>query len=213
MKYVRLITLLICLLFADSNCIAQSKSSVSRFEERTISYINKAKSYISANKESIKIDTDNPVESIQVNRYDKEETIDEIVICYYNTDKVLVLMFDKSGKITKVQLMDSHPSGTTFLNKRNFRDMLSWNVVFQKYLIESIKFIKKKQIPFNYKTSVIYFSSRSEDSNKQKIKYDILFNDHTKKLILYLSFDANMKVVKYKIKKDSRSPIDMNISI
>jgi hypothetical protein len=155
MKYNRLIILFISLLFVDTKCIAQSKSLKSSFESRTISYINQAKSYIASHKKSIKIDTDNPVAAIQVDRYDKVETIKEIWIRYYNTDKIFILTFNKSGKITKAQLEDIHPSVFFNLNKRNFKNMLSWNVIFKKYFIESIKFIKKKQIPFNYKTSHI----------------------------------------------------------
>ncbi len=208
----RLIILLIFLLFADANCIAQSKSSESSFEGRTISYVNKAKSYIAANKKSTKIDTDVPVRSIQVERYDKKETIKEIWILYYNTNDSLYLTFNKSGKITNMQLYYVHPNFAVFIKKHDFKHMLSWNVIFEKYLTESIKFIKEKKIDFNYKTSSIYLYIEAEDKREHRIKYGMLLTDDEKKLVLHLNFDANMKVEKYRIKKNTRPTDDENLT-
>jgi hypothetical protein len=218
MKYNRLILLFICLLFVETGCIQQLKFTKNSYEVRTINYINKAKSYIALHKKSIKIDTDNPVAAISVKAYNEEKTLKEIWVSYYNTNEILFLTLNKSGKITKTKLEDDH-TPSFVLNKHNYRDMLSWNVIFKKCFMESIKFIKKKQISFNYKTSHINFyrededEDKDEDDIKHKVKYNMFFTDDAKKLVISFEFDSNVKIVKYEIYKDDRGTIDDNSAL
>jgi hypothetical protein len=189
-----------------------TKSKNDDFENHTIDCIKKVKKYIAKHKKYIKLNTEFPAEFIIITRNPKTEKVQKINIIFLTTNKCISFFFNKTETITKIEILDIHPYISESPAEYDFAKISSWDKIFEVYFKESIKYLNKNAIPFNYRNNEIYFSLdedvKRNKRNKRQIRYDMWFIDKTKMTKIILKFDSNFKTKKYKIEKYEEMPDD-----